>query len=128
MHTHLATPRRGTRGFTLIELLVVIAIVGILAAIAIPQFAAYRARGYNARVQTDARNAATAQEAYFIDNDTYFSGDCTGLPGFTLSEDVTCTCAGTATDFTCDTSHPSATVSCQWSSAPGAGSANLVCS
>jgi prepilin-type N-terminal cleavage/methylation domain-containing protein len=120
--------RKKSKGFTLIELLVVVAIVGILAAIAIPQFAAYRARGFNSRVSADARNAATAQEAYFVDNNTYFSGACGGLPGFTLSAGVVCTTNGTATDFTVNTSHPSATKSCVWTSAPGGGAANLVCS
>lgn len=48
-----------------------VAFIGILSAIAIPQFAAYRTRSYNASAQADLRNAATAQEAYYVDNSTY---------------------------------------------------------
>src|SRR5438445_491672 len=59
---------RSESGFTLIELLVVVAIIGILAAIAIPQFSAYRKRGYEAQVKSDLKNAATAEEAYFAAN------------------------------------------------------------
>ena len=59
------------RGFTLIELLMIIAIIGILAAIAIPTYASYRSRSYDSAVKSDLRNAATAQEAYFLDNQTY---------------------------------------------------------
>jgi prepilin-type N-terminal cleavage/methylation domain-containing protein len=80
------------KGFTLIELLVVIAIIGILAAIAIPQFAEYKTRAFNSRAQSDLRNGLTAEEAYFVDNEAY--ADCTDdvcestLPGFVLSADV----------------------------------------
>ena len=64
---------KNQKGFTLIELMIVIAIIGILAAIAIPQFSAYRKRSYNAAAQSDLRNAATAQEAYYVDAARYCS-------------------------------------------------------
>lgn len=78
---------RNEKGFTLIELLVVVAIIGILAAIAIPQFAAYRTRAFNSTALSDLRNSITAQEAAFVDNEAYqtcasASACATSLPGF----------------------------------------------
>jgi type IV pilus assembly protein PilA len=63
--------KKNEKGFTLIELMIVIAIIGILAAIAIPQFSKYRQRSYNAAAADDLRNATTAQEGYYVDEDTY---------------------------------------------------------
>jgi type IV pilus assembly protein PilA len=62
---------RSKKGFTLIELLIVVAIIGILAAIAIPQFSAYRQKGYNAAATSDLKNFKTAMEAFFADNQGY---------------------------------------------------------
>ncbi|MDD2899684.1 MAG: prepilin-type N-terminal cleavage/methylation domain-containing protein [Desulfuromonadaceae bacterium] len=62
---------RSRKGFTLIELLIVVAIIGILAAIAIPQFSSYRAKGYNASSTSDLKNFKTSMEAFFADNQAY---------------------------------------------------------
>ena len=60
-------------GFTLIEVIIVIAIIGVLAAIAIPQYNRQRQDSLNASVLSDLRNTANAQESYYVDHSTYSS-------------------------------------------------------
>jgi len=71
MVKRIRSKKNGQKGFTLIELMIVIAIIGILAAIAIPQFAAYRERGYIASMQADLNSIRIAEEAYYVDEGTY---------------------------------------------------------
>lgn len=62
---------RSNKGFTLIELLIVVAIIGILAAIAIPQFSAYRVKAFNSAAESDLRNLKTALEASYTETQNY---------------------------------------------------------
>ena len=59
------------KGFTLVELMIVVAIIGILAAIAIPQFSAYRQKAFNSSAQSDLKNSKTSLEAYYADYQHY---------------------------------------------------------
>lgn len=69
------------RGFTLVELLVVVAIIGVLAAIAVPTYVGQQDRAKDTAAQAELRTAATAQQLFFTENDSY-AGDTASLADY----------------------------------------------
>ena len=68
------------KGFTLIELMIVVAIIGLLAALAIPNFIRFQARSKQSEVKANLKGLFTAEKAYYQEKDTYSS--CVKKIGF----------------------------------------------
>ena len=85
MFTTLRSRAQDEKGFTLIELLVVILIIGILASIAMPAFLGQRARAQDTEAKSAVRQAQTAIETYYTDNQTYVAADAAALQNIEAS-------------------------------------------
>ena len=83
------------KGFTLIELLIVVVIIGILAAIAIPKFAATKDKAKLSSVKTDVRNIMSLMEGYASDSGKYVTPDQTKIP-LSAGNSITAATAATA--------------------------------
>jgi len=134
---------KSQKGFTLIELMIVVAIIGILAAIAIPNFLAYQARSRQSEARTNLGAVFVSEVAYFGENNyysnfatigftlagtgnryTYRSPNQTGTAGSTGAQggDLFNTLAGSQTSGGTNTPDPAGTVLSN-AQVPGAGAA-----
>jgi prepilin-type N-terminal cleavage/methylation domain-containing protein len=79
MATKFKNRMASEQGFTLIELLVVIVILGILVAIAVPSYLAFRGNAEQAAAQSNVRSAIPAAEGYYQTNSSYALMDTAAL-------------------------------------------------
>jgi len=63
--------RKKTKGFTLIELMIVVVIIGILAALAIPNFLRYQAKSKQSEAKTNLGAIYVSEIAYYGEKDTF---------------------------------------------------------
>ncbi|MEO6029571.1 MAG: prepilin-type N-terminal cleavage/methylation domain-containing protein [Candidatus Binatia bacterium] len=120
---------RHQRGFSLIEVLVVIVMIGVLAGVAISQFASYRARSFDGKVAATIRGVATSEEAYYAENREY-AEQVDALGNIATSDVAIALSPGNSgdlgTSFKVVGTHPSASRTYTWVSDPDPGEPNLL--
>ncbi|MEE9437001.1 MAG: prepilin-type N-terminal cleavage/methylation domain-containing protein [Candidatus Adiutricales bacterium] len=110
---------RRQKGFTLIELMIVVAIIGILAAIAIPQFNSYRRKAQDSAAKSALKNLATAQENYYATENTY-TATRANLVGWTVEPQIAVAIIGAdLTGWSGTASHTSSANTFTYDSAAG---------
>ena len=123
------SPMRDDRGFSLIEVLVIVVLIGVLAGLAISQYASFRGRGFDSKVAAAVRGVATSEEAYYAQNRVY-AANVAALDTMATGDVTILITAGNSgslnSSFRVVGSHPGATRDFTWVSDPEPGQPNLM--